>query len=59
MAAAVVAASAVAAGIVGPWLHRRRTQPERRSSVGSPSTPLDPVEAKRNAGPSYFRSPGA
>jgi hypothetical protein len=56
IAGAVVAGAAVA-GIVGPWLHRRRPRPERPSDIDF--SPKSPVEAKRQAGPSYFVPPGA
>ena len=59
VAGALVAGCAVAAGVIGPWLHRRRPVPERRSSIQIPSTPLDPTEARRQGHPGYFGTPAA
>jgi hypothetical protein len=55
--AGLVAAGAITAGIVGPWLHRRNPV-ERSRTRPAPSSP-GPVEARRSAGPSSFTGPGA
>ncbi|WP_138733320.1 hypothetical protein [Modestobacter excelsi] len=55
--AGLVALGGVAAGIVGPWLHRRNPVEQPRTRP-APSSPV-PVEARRAAGPSWFTGPGA
>jgi hypothetical protein len=56
--AGLVASGAVAAGIIGPRLHRRHPAEEARPEADL-STARGPVEARRQAGPSYFTGPGA
>jgi hypothetical protein len=56
--AGLVALGAVAAGIIGPRLHRRHPAEEARLAADLSSAP-GPVEARRHVGPSYFTGPGA
>jgi hypothetical protein len=56
--AGLVALGAVAAGIIGPRLHRRHPVEEARPDADLSSAP-GPVESRRRAGPSWFTGPGA
>jgi len=57
--ASAVAVGAVVAGFVGPRLHRRHPERGQRPPTDASTNGKSPVEAERNAGPSYFASPGA